>query len=474
MGAVEDFSKAVELLREKDKEFQHEPGYQEEYNFIKTGASQAEQYMQDMNNWCFVHVTRYMPPRNSKGQMFIPTTSMATGFDLVRPTVHGTLNHIVASNNGGNWDNVPYVFFMKYDDVVKLNGNPQGISQYDTFFMPDPDRGLVLPKNAYLVRPSDEKSDELYTIGENEATYKTENFTDDEIERILDLIRKGRNEAIYHALYQEYDSYMGKENDDNIMSALLKNDEKLMKVYRNSSNKKEFLKGLLAADRDAIIARFLREFVVKLAMEKQGFKYVNAYEGEGWTNAVYQTAREHGIEASSGAKIHEASLERKMEDRANYLIFCLEEQMYSEGTNIDNIFETLRNNLQNYDNDYAPDKARKKMFRQVMQCITKNKPLDIYPMMQEAFVHFVDVYEYKCGDGSIPEKISDYSLAMDTTLRRSAIVVKNKFAQWINYLKRESAYEQLRSKITEFLSQFDQRSLMGVFKADIARAGSNR
>ena len=336
MATIKDFKEGMRILRERDQKFISQPGYQDNYSFIPTGPSEAELYMSDMNNWCCVHTTRYMPLRNSDGRFFIPTTSMATNFDIVRSTVHTTLNHVVASNGGGNWDSKPYVVFMKYNDVVALNGNPQEVSQYDTFFIPDPDKGLVLPKDAYLVRPSNEKNGELYTIGEHEATYKTNNFTYAEIDQILNMIRE-INGGESSRLYWEHDRYLGKENDDETMRGLLGDDEKLFRMYKNTKNKREFLKGLLAEDRDTIITKFLRDAIVRLAMEKQGFKYVEAFEGWGPTNTIANVALEHGIRASSNNKGHSTSIECKMETGANWLILNLE-KLYAKGQDVDEIF----------------------------------------------------------------------------------------------------------------------------------------
>ena len=455
MGNVKDFEEGIKILRAKDQEFIAQPGYQDDYRYIPTGPSEAELYMSDMNNWCCVHATRYMPLRNSDGQFFIPTTSMATNFDIVRSTVHTTLNHVVASNGGGNWDGIPYVVFMKYNDVVALNGNPKQISQFDTFFIPDPDKGLVLPRGAYLVRPSNEKNGELYTIGEHEATYKTNNFTDDDVERILNMIRETHGTE-YSRLYHEYDIYLGKENDDETMLKLLGNDEKLFRMYKNTKNKKEFLKGILAADRDAIITKFLRDAVVRLAMEKQGFKYVEAREGWEPTNAVAKVALEHGINASSNNKGHSMSIEKEMESGANWLISNLE-NLYAQGQDINKIFSIIE---QGFNND---DEQINRMFTLVVWCMKTGKPLNLYPIYQNIFMKAVDMY----GSGYNGYKyanISDYSSALDITMRRSAIVVQNAFSQWLNYIKRGPNRKKIDSKLAEFLGEFDQRSLMESFK----------
>ncbi|MBP5485546.1 MAG: hypothetical protein J6Y07_02465 [Alphaproteobacteria bacterium] len=462
MGSVADFERAMEILRQRGKNFEVVPGYQDYNVYIATGRSEADIYMSDMNNWCLVHATRYIPSRNLDGRLFIPTTSMATNFDDVRPTVHTTLNHVVSSNGGGNWDGVPYVILARYNDVVALNGNPKEVSQYDTFFIPDPDNGLVLPQDACLVRPSNEKNGELYVIGEHEATYKTSNFTDDEIERILNMIRESYGATESGDLYYKYDSYLGKENDEETMRILLGKDEKLFKIYKNTVNKKDFLKGLLAEDRDAIMAKFLRDAVVKLAMEKQGFRYVNPSEGSAWTDNIARTAREHGIVASSNNKGHSASIEMEMESGANWLIANLK-NLYAQGQDIDKIFSLIESKF----NDDG-DKRVNRLFKQVVWCMKTGKPLDLYPSYQRFFMTAVDMYEDKY-DGRKYANISDYSSALDITMRRSAIVVKNTFSQWLNDIKRGPNREKFDSKLAEFLGKFDQHDLINAFKSANSR-----
>lgn len=449
MGNIEDFKAAMELLQEKAAGFTIAPGYTDEYTYVKTGQSEADLYMSNMDNWCLVHATRYMPPRNSDGHVFIPTTSMATNFDIVRPTVHATLNHVVSSNSGGNWDDAPYVILAPYNHVVNLNGNPQEISQYDTYFVPNPDTGLVLPKNAYLIQPSNDEYGELYAIGEHGARYKTNNFTNEEINFILSKLD-------YWPRY-EYQKYLfdGDLPSDSDVKFLLGHDDRLFKVYNNSNDKRAFLRGVTAENRNVILTSFLRNIVVELAMEKLGFRCVEASENADWTNSVARIAREHGIPASENNKGHSTSVERDLECGANLLISNLED-MYSQNQDIDKIFSIITHCF------YYDDERIARLFQQVVWCMKTDKPLNLYPIFQAIFAKSINRHNrYK---GQKYKNIADYNHALDITMQRTAIVAQNRFAQWLNYIKRGPKYEEFKLKLTEFINEFDQESFINASK----------
>ena len=139
-------------------------------------------YMADMSHWCAVHVTKYMPKHHNDGTMYIPTTAMATDFDAPRSTVHVTLNHVVTSHMMGSWNDMPIVVLAPYNDVTEKNGNPAEVAGTDTYWSLNPDAGLILPENTYIVQPKNDGP--LYQIGEHGATYKRDNYTEEEVERI--------------------------------------------------------------------------------------------------------------------------------------------------------------------------------------------------------------------------------------------------------------------------------------------------
>ena len=84
MAEVQDFVSGIQKLQD-----------------FEDNVQAQVKYMSDMNNWVMVHATKYMPRRLSDGSLAIPTTAMATNYDVPRATVHTTLNHIVDANSGG-------------------------------------------------------------------------------------------------------------------------------------------------------------------------------------------------------------------------------------------------------------------------------------------------------------------------------------------------------------------------------------
>ena len=287
MSKLDEFKKSVELMTN-------------EIGFMDGTQGEKYKYMSDMNNWLCVHATNYMPRRNKDKKLYIPTTAMATGYKYPRATVHVTLNQIVASNNGGNWDAQPIVILMPYKDVVEKNGAPRMVASEDTFFIPDPDTGLVLPESVVIVRPN---NDTLFNIGDKVSTYKTDHFTDEEIETILSFDPWNKEE------YEKYDKCDFKDYE---LEHILR-DELVRKNYKESKNKRAFLRGLLEETRMVILTKFLREAVVRMTMEKMGYKYISSHEDD-ISGVVYKVADKKGLDATSGNKGHSSTRESDFEN----------------------------------------------------------------------------------------------------------------------------------------------------------------
>ena len=177
MANAQDFRKGMERIEELERLHSRRSWNGE--------REEDKQYMSDMNNWLCVHVTRYMPQQNSSGKLAIQTTAMATDYELPRATVHMTINQVVHAHGAGSWNDVPFVVLAPYNDIVKENGNPAEVACEDTFFIPDTDTGLVLPDSTCIVKPDNST---LFSIGDKVATYKTDNFTEQEIETILSFV----------------------------------------------------------------------------------------------------------------------------------------------------------------------------------------------------------------------------------------------------------------------------------------------
>ena len=426
MGNVKDFEEGMRLLRDAESKLDSgsgdcvpSEGYREKSN--------AEKYMEDMNNWCCVHTTKYLPKRNADGNIVIMTTAMATNFESVpRSTIHMSLNHVAGAHGGGSWVDMPYVILVPYNDVVALNVHPQQVSVFDTYFASHPDKGLVLSKSAYLVRPSGENSRELYTIGEHEATYKTSNFTDDEIQFILNNVDDYAKQK-----YQEY-LFTGELPSGGLVEAYLSYDDELVNRYKNAGDKHEFLRNAMAKYRNVILTTFLRNTVVKLAMQKNGYKYVHDFDGGYIARATKNVAMKSGLKADASNKGHSYSLENEMEEEYGILTDVLNE-LYTNGHDAYDVFRILM--------DGRPEN----FCLYIAECILKDRPIDCYQFYLE---HFISIARRK---GSDFHTIADYSPALDVTLRRNARLMQNKFIQWMHYIKNKQMYVKLRKILAENL-----------------------
>lgn len=381
----------------------------------------AYEIMDNPENWVFVHATNYEPKNNEKGEMYIPPTAMVT--DLPRASVHGKLNAVVGANSAGSWDKAPFVVLAPFNDVVRLNGNPQEVSVDDTYFIPDPDTGLVLPKNAYLIKP-DPNADKLINFGEGVITYKTDNYTDKEIEEILALSEGDK---------YLYEKYMNGDASDFQINHLLGYDKKLMAAYDKSENKKLFLRGLLEEDRFVILNKLLRDVAVKMGLEKMGYHYVYSHEDRISEN-VANIARENGIRGCSSDKGHSLSLEHLLENSGCDLLDLVN---VLKSKDSDEIFKTLTT-------------SKDKIYKDIALNITEGKPLpDFFTIHQKS----VDTYltlmsiqashdakhkdEYSaCADKIKKGGIKAFNANLYITLHRQSEKMKAQAEQAIGELKK--------------------------------------
>lgn len=293
----------IELLRAKEMTYEEE-----------------SLYMSDTKNWCCVHATKYLPRTNPDGTMYIPTTAMATNFYTARSTVHTTLNHVVKQHAYGSWEDMPIVVLAPYQDVTIDNGNPAEVSGMDTYWSLSPDKGLVLPKSAYVVQPDD--NGPLFQIGEHSATYKRGNYTDKEIEQILSKL-----EPEDKATYIRYQN--GDLTPQEIEIELLMDESGYVRTgytqAKNRGKEKEFLKGLFEESRFNILSKYLRDIVVKLSMQHMGMNWVDGiYDGSETSQVIANTAESNGIPGCASNKGHDGSVYGKVEDVGDEIVRILE------------------------------------------------------------------------------------------------------------------------------------------------------
>lgn len=270
---------------------------------------EALNYMSDMKNWVCVHVTKYEPKKNEDGELYLETTAMATGYKYPRASNHFVLNDVVANNSGGNWDAADIVVLAPFNDVVRKNGNPQEVAVEDTYFIPDPDKGLVLPENTVIIKPDPNCKNWMEVQG-NVITYKTDNYTKEEIEDILSFNEWDKS---------KYERYQNGDIPEYDVDRLLGYDKKLKKLYEDAKDKKAFMRGIMEEDKFLILKYLLRDEVMKVALKKMGYEYVIAHE-DNTTRKVADIAEAANIQGDSGNKGHSNSVEYELEIRGCALV----------------------------------------------------------------------------------------------------------------------------------------------------------
>ena len=436
MAKVSDFRDAVELINNKQQTVDEEANIS---------------YMSDMSNWICVHATNYKPRRNKNGQLYIESTGMATGYEYPRATVHFTINQIVSGHMGGNWDAQPFVVLAPYNDLVKENTNPQELATEDTYFIPNPDTGLVLPSSTHIIKPN---NDTLFTIGETESTYKTDYFTDEEIETILSFV-----DPFQRAEYEKYDKCDFTEDE---VESLLQWEDKLVKEnYKKSKDKHAFLHGLFEETRIVILTKFLREMVVRMAMEKMGTRYVLSHEDE-ISRTVARVAMDNGIAGNSGNKGHSISLEHMFENKSYSYIRLIQ---MCQTMNIENIYNYFVDAF-----DYLQECEIN-----IWNIFAKGKSFDMYQVYEQEFLKYIDLKKSfieedkeraeKYPDKRIYEKklqaklesvkklesggIAAYNPYLDTVLHRNAARLSQEYTKALEKLKQHPDYPLLMQMLQD-------------------------
>jgi len=421
-----------------------------------------EKYMADMSHWVCVHVTNFMPKRNKNGQLFMPTTAMATGNKLPRATIHVTLNQIVYSHMFGSWDAMPIVVVSPYNDIVKENGNPTAVASEDTYFTPNPDTGLVLPKETCIIKPD---NGSLFHIGDKVATYKTEKFTDGEIETLLTYIDPYDQEQ-----YKKLSEGVFQESE---IPWLLGHNKNWIKAYESSNNKREFIAGLLEEDRYVILTRFLRNTITRQMMEKMGYKFVNSHE-DNISGRVARVARDAGIPGDSGNKGHSFSIEKELEEDGVFLACLMDsfeslniDEMYKELTRgkgsmcnlvyaaiqqpliegilsdtVPNIYGFYQNRFNNY-MERQIDFTTYEIGNLIRYNKEYNESLDKLPELQEQLEHKKELQ--KGG-------ISVYSPRLATAFKRHASRMTQKYVKTVEKLKQTPKYAVLKQRLDDFVN----------------------
>lgn len=337
-------------------------------------------YMSDMSNWCVVHATKYIPQTNPDGTMYIPSTAMATDFEIPRSTVHVTLNHVVASHGYGSWDDMPIVVLAPYNDVVEKNGNPAEVAGTDTYWSVNPDTGLVLPESAYIVQPDD--NGPLFQIGEHGSTYKRDNYTEEEVAQIESML--------YPYDREEYMKYKSGEIEQWDIEHEFYGDERVKVGYeqakaKGEENVKAFLRGLFEETRFNILSKYLRDAVVNLSMQQIGMKYVDSiYDGNETSGVIAKAADAKGIPATASNKGHSSSIYHELEQCWVNVTGVLKGSSFSGRPGILNA-----PNMPSLYDIFVQLGLDNPVISPIVSNIIENKPVDFIKMYQDVYMEEV-------------------------------------------------------------------------------------
>ncbi|MBO5833947.1 MAG: hypothetical protein J6R22_03265 [Alphaproteobacteria bacterium] len=394
---------------------------------LERGYTTEEKYVSDMSNWLCVHATNYMPQQNATGDYFIQTTAMATNNEIARATIHVTLNQIVYSHMSGNWDSAPFVILAPYNDVVEINGKPSMVASEDTYFIPNPDTGLVLPKNACIIKPDNST---LFTIGEHVSTYKTDNYTEQEIQTIFSFMPP------YSFEREEYDKY----NHDQISKQELTNiffyDEKLKQRYEQATDKKPILHEICEQRKNAILKKNLRNAVVTMTMEKMGYLYIHSHE-DSVSGQFAETAKSTNIPSNSGRQAHSASLEKALEANSKWLSDTL--SVLKTG-NLDDIYSSVTFE----GGDMFGGSQPKLVNKYIRASIIKDNSPDFYDMYTETFNY------WNRDRRKTYASIKDYNPRLDEVIRRNNERMTNQYSIVLKTLKQNPKFDEFKQKLEHF------------------------
>lgn len=269
-------------------------------NSATMSPDQESQYLSSCDNWLLVHTTKYMPLTNESGQKYIPTTAMATDFNIPRGTVHFTLNHIVENHGFNLWDEAQTVILCPFNAATKINGHPAEVSGADTYFMPQVTTGMILPDTTRIVRPATSiPENKFFEIRGNETLYKQTDFTESEIKHLVPTLG-------YYELktYQKYQSGKFEEFEiEHIVNSLGKTGQQL---YAAARDKTAFLRGVFADACNEILGRAVRQMATDATAKSMGYELAHNIISSAKT--IANTANANGMDGNASDKGHSNSI----------------------------------------------------------------------------------------------------------------------------------------------------------------------
>lgn len=129
-----------------------------------------------------VHTSKFLPLRDESGQIIIKTRFDTQGFS--RASLHFTVNHLVKAHLYGSWDESPFVVVAPLKGMLEQNGKPRALGGIDSWWLRNPGQPVECP-NAIVVAPNDREGVPLLETLGDEIHYKTKDYTEQDIEKIL-------------------------------------------------------------------------------------------------------------------------------------------------------------------------------------------------------------------------------------------------------------------------------------------------
>lgn len=414
MAEVQDFVSGIQKLQD-----------------FEDNVQAQVKYMSDMNNWVMVHATKYMPRRLSDGSLSIPTTAMATNYDIPRATVHTTLNHVVAGHSGGNWDDMPIVVLAPFNDVVGKNEKPLEVSLLDTYFAPDVKTGLVLPGGARIVRPGNVPDGKLFDVRQNETVYKIDGFTDSE-----------KQEIISHMGHMARNRYMKLERGDiedwEIKEALMFAGPTAQKLYDGARDKAAFLRGMFKDEQNAILANTVRDMAVDKTMGIMGYRTITARGDAGYVAIqVAKTAEENKMSGNASNKGHFNSILAKLEWTYGDLTEFFNKELVSQSSDFDKLYNYISSEL----NKRKPSAQ----ITDFVNDITGVAPLDFHKYFNDTFDFWAKV------DNLGAKNIAEYNKNVSITIDNWVNKFSNEYTQWRNKLQSRPGYNQFVTRVRDLM-----------------------
>jgi hypothetical protein len=179
-------SQQIKVLAEEQKNYKR--GYPEkEYTADEQEA--AKEHAIDPHEVVLVHSTAYDIRRDEDGTVILNSAGDLREDRLPRASLHFTVNGVVTSHIGGQWDTSQRVILGNFQSTVDANRAPDVMNPVDTFFDLNPGEPLRLP-GAIIVEGVADQVELLQDDGEFLRYKLADTYTDEERTRINELASK--------------------------------------------------------------------------------------------------------------------------------------------------------------------------------------------------------------------------------------------------------------------------------------------